>query len=224
MSTRSLIALKKEDGTFEAIYCHWNGYLSWNGRLLLEHYKTYEKVEKLISLGSISVLGCNPFVELSENKIDGFNECVSDYHRLSNEEINIQKFETFKELDKFFKNSWCEYMYYFTKGKDGKYIWKFKQIVTIKENIYYVGFKNDYDSICSYKLYERITKLRNLTNEEILIEKLAEDIYSSKRDNLISIKLLDILTPKQLNKAKLYERYEYRYKTIEYLRGLNLQF
>lgn len=51
MSTRSLIAIKQTDGTVKSIYCHWDGYVSHNGRLLIEHYATPEAVEELLALG-----------------------------------------------------------------------------------------------------------------------------------------------------------------------------
>ena len=57
MSTRSRIAIEKQDGTVESIYCHFDGYLSHNGEILQEHYSTKEKMEKLIELGDISQLG-----------------------------------------------------------------------------------------------------------------------------------------------------------------------
>jgi len=57
MGTRSTIAIRNTDGTFEAIYCHWDGYLSHNGRILEENYTTEEKVRELIALGDISSQG-----------------------------------------------------------------------------------------------------------------------------------------------------------------------
>lgn len=56
MATRSTIAIQREDGTVAQVYCHWDGYLSNNGRLLMEHYNTPDKVEQLIAQGSISSL------------------------------------------------------------------------------------------------------------------------------------------------------------------------
>ena len=56
MSTRSYITMKTGDDTYRGVYCHYDGYLEYNGRLLLEHYNTQERVEKLLSLGCISSL------------------------------------------------------------------------------------------------------------------------------------------------------------------------
>lgn len=60
MSTRSLIAIKQTDGTVKSIYCHWDGYVSHNGRLLIEHYATPEAVEELLALGPLSALPGTP--------------------------------------------------------------------------------------------------------------------------------------------------------------------
>ena len=38
MATRSTIALEFADGTVQQVYCHWDGYLDYNGKLLAEHY------------------------------------------------------------------------------------------------------------------------------------------------------------------------------------------
>lgn len=57
MGTRSTIAILRADGSVSQIYCHWDGYVEHNGRILFEHYNTAEKVEELIALGDLSSLG-----------------------------------------------------------------------------------------------------------------------------------------------------------------------
>lgn len=56
MSTNSSISMLNDDGTVTSIYCHWDGYLSYNGRILYDHYNDKEKVKQLIALGSLSSL------------------------------------------------------------------------------------------------------------------------------------------------------------------------
>jgi len=56
MATRSTIAIQLGEDEFKQIYCHWDGYLSNNGKLLLEHYNTSERVKALIALGDLSSL------------------------------------------------------------------------------------------------------------------------------------------------------------------------
>ena len=65
MSTRSYIAIRaardpenksqKED--IQMVYCHFDGYPSNNGQLLLDNYTTDEKVYNLIGHGDMSSLG-----------------------------------------------------------------------------------------------------------------------------------------------------------------------
>ena len=57
MATRSTIALEFADGTVEQVYCHWDGYLSHNGQILLKHYSNPFILRDLIDLGDISSLG-----------------------------------------------------------------------------------------------------------------------------------------------------------------------
>ena len=58
MSTNSTIIVKRPDcEEYASVYCHWDGYLGYNGKILLEHYTTYEQVVKLIQLGGLSSLG-----------------------------------------------------------------------------------------------------------------------------------------------------------------------
>jgi hypothetical protein len=57
MATRATIAVEHVDGTIDQIYCHWDGYPDWTGKLLEEHYDTLEKVEELVALGDLSSLG-----------------------------------------------------------------------------------------------------------------------------------------------------------------------
>jgi hypothetical protein len=56
MATRSTIALEFADGTVRQVYCHWDGYLEYNGALLAQHYSDPFKLRDLIDLGSLSSL------------------------------------------------------------------------------------------------------------------------------------------------------------------------
>ena len=56
MATRSTIALEFADGTIGQIYCHWDGYLSNNGKILQEYYDNPFILRDLIDLGDISSL------------------------------------------------------------------------------------------------------------------------------------------------------------------------
>jgi len=57
MATRSTIAIERADGTVSQVYCHWDGYLTHNGEILLEYWSDPAKLEQLIGLGNLSTLG-----------------------------------------------------------------------------------------------------------------------------------------------------------------------
>ena len=59
MGTRSTIALEFADGTVQQVYCHWDGYLDHNGRILQDHYTDPFKLRDLIDLGDMSSLGAS---------------------------------------------------------------------------------------------------------------------------------------------------------------------
>ena len=54
MGTRSRIGVMHGD-VCKSVYCHWDGYLDHNGRILLEHYDS-SKANHLVALGDISSL------------------------------------------------------------------------------------------------------------------------------------------------------------------------
>lgn len=57
MATRSYIGKLNPDNTVSYIYCHYDGYPEHNGVILQEHYSTPFKVDQLLALGDLSVLG-----------------------------------------------------------------------------------------------------------------------------------------------------------------------
>ena len=57
MGTRSDIIVHRADDKWARIYCHWNGSIKHNGRILFEHYASQEKADALVALGDLSSLG-----------------------------------------------------------------------------------------------------------------------------------------------------------------------
>lgn len=55
MGTRSVIGVMNGD-VCKAVYCHWDGHMESNGRVLQEHYNK-DKATRLIELGDLSSLG-----------------------------------------------------------------------------------------------------------------------------------------------------------------------
>ena len=62
MGTRSRIGVMHGDKC-KSVYCHWDGYLSFNGQILQEHYDS-AKANHLVSLGDMSLLAEN--IEIPE--------------------------------------------------------------------------------------------------------------------------------------------------------------
>ena len=115
MATRSRIAIEKEDGTVESIYCHWGGYPENNGIILVENYKDHKKVQALIDLGDISSLA--PNVEAAPDAGHTFNYPVDGvvvaYGR-DRGETGVEK-KSHSSVPGFFNGDIEEYGYLFTQ-------------------------------------------------------------------------------------------------------------
>lgn len=88
MSTRSAIITKTKDG-YSGVYCHWDGYLEGVGHTLRDHYTDDKKVQELIALGEISILGerVGPINHHSFNIPEAGTTLA--YHRDRGEPLNI---------------------------------------------------------------------------------------------------------------------------------------
>jgi hypothetical protein len=56
MGTSSMIGFYNEDGSVTATYCHYDGYLEYNGRMLVENYNTIAKAKAVATCGYLSGL------------------------------------------------------------------------------------------------------------------------------------------------------------------------
>jgi hypothetical protein len=98
MATRSLIAKQTNDG-YKAVYCHWDGYPSHNGAVLVENYNTPIMADSLLALGDLSSLD----VTLQTTKA---------YHRDMGRDYEAADFvKTFSELKQFGSECWADYIY-----------------------------------------------------------------------------------------------------------------
>jgi hypothetical protein len=57
MATRSYIGIRNSYKTVTYIYCHWDGYPEHNGAILAKSYKSPNRINELLKLGDLSVLG-----------------------------------------------------------------------------------------------------------------------------------------------------------------------
>ncbi len=118
MATRSTIALEYADGTVEQVYCHWDGYLEHNGKILQEHYMDPFKLQKLIDLGDISVLAPRIETEGGHNfakPIDGI--CVFYGRDRGETGVSARRFKDFQEYAREHQREEYEYILRQVNGK-----------------------------------------------------------------------------------------------------------
>ena len=124
MSTRSNIAIQRRNKQVEVIYCHCNGYLSYNGKMLLEYYTDLDKINSLIELGNISFL--DKYIEpIETDKEHSFynpqKEVVVAYGRDRNEEEQQER--AYKDIGDYLDNiGWdIEYAYIYKEEENQWY-------------------------------------------------------------------------------------------------------
>lgn len=119
MGTRSTIALEFADGTVQQVYCHWDGYLDHNGKILQEHYSDPFKLRELIDLGDLSSLAPNIGSQHAFEKAPE-GECTF-YKRDRNESGCGAK--RFKDYADYVANHQYEEYEYILRNVDGKAVW-----------------------------------------------------------------------------------------------------
>lgn len=143
MGTRSNIAIQEKDGSIRAIYCHFDGYLAHNGKMLFEYYSTASKIRKLIDLGSISILA--PKIGTKTNFDSPKEGQVVAYGRDRGEE-DVEADE-YTDIDAYIKSfdgvGWIEYIYVFdVKTKTWSYFTSDdKKLRSLKEGLLGRPFK-----------------------------------------------------------------------------------
>jgi len=131
MATRSTIALEFADGTVQQVYCHWDGYLEHNGKILAEHYSNPFILRDLIDLGGLSSLrrdigekhAFSQF-DLPKEEVEAFvkrteNMCTF-YARDRGEQLVVHKFADFE--DYLAHHAYEEYEY-ILRNDNGVAVW-----------------------------------------------------------------------------------------------------
>ncbi len=132
MGTRSTIALEYADGTVEQVYCHWDGYLEHNGKILQEHYSNPFILRDLIDLGDLSSL--RPTIgikhafsqfELPADEVEAFKALTEDmctfYGRDRGETgTSAKKFASFED---YMLNHQYEEYDYILRNINGVAVW-----------------------------------------------------------------------------------------------------
>ena len=114
MATRSTIAIEYENGTVAQIYCHWDGYLEHNGKILNEHYTNVPKIVELIGLGDLSILGAEigTKCDFEYNRPDG--QCLAYGRDRGEKGTEFRSFGSEEEFVEHYTGS--EYFYLFDSG------------------------------------------------------------------------------------------------------------
>ena len=141
MATRSVISKidkKVSNGEITAVYCHSDGYLSWNGKILNEHYRNENKVDELLSNGGISMLNENigkPGIDFNDYKKFGSLKQSRFYHRDRGEELKIQTWnDGLRSFVEESKSSYgAEFIYMFEEVENGEGVWYVYDIYAKKE-------------------------------------------------------------------------------------------
>jgi len=132
MSTRCRIGIQNNDGTITSIYCHHDGYPSGVGEVLLNNYKTEEKIRELLKLGDLSSIGTEPIDNprawenpsmadiLSGGYFKAYKELNPDNmcnsYKSRGEDCPAQTHKDVKEYQKYSRDCWGEYTYLFKDG------------------------------------------------------------------------------------------------------------
>ena len=131
MGTRSTIALEYADGTVQQVYCHWDGYLEHNGKILAEHYSNPFILRDLIDLGDVSSLrptvGTQHAFSKLEVPMDGeaydklYGEMTTFYGRDRGEDgVSAKKFKDFAD---YRANHQYEEYEYILRSVYGEAVW-----------------------------------------------------------------------------------------------------
>ena len=152
MSTNSLVAYLKEDGTIVSTYVHYDGYVTGVGLTLLEHYNTDERAFAVSTAGYVSAL--------TENLEKSLEDSV--HTELWNVNENREEFEEYIRLD-----SGLEYVYIWEHGCWMVADWKLKVTGVGKFAEYKSTWNGFSDLISTFVLSgrESVERYRTLTFE-----------------------------------------------------------
>jgi len=123
MSTKSIIALKTNEGTYKTVYCQMGG--TDNLETLNENYLTINDINDLLNLGDMSYLG--KYITVPQNAIahntqwmcnNNYNYDYTFFYGRDRGEINQQAkiFNNLSDLKQYCKENYCM-LFIFENGK-----------------------------------------------------------------------------------------------------------
>ena len=165
MSTNSLVAYQKKDGSVVSSYVHYDGYVTGVGLTLLEHYNTEEKAFAVSTAGYFS--------SLSENMEESRKKYGHNYEGDHSE--NTEEFEEYIRLD-----SGLEYVYIWEHGCWMVADWKLKVTGVGKYAKYESTWNGFSDLISTFVIEgrESVERYRSLDSEYEDDDKRASVIFS----------------------------------------------
>ncbi len=118
MSTRSRIAVQREDGSFSSVYVHCNGYPDGVGAVLIAHYTDHAKIARLLALGDLSALQAEIGEQHPFGARDGAYAAWCTAYGRDRGEVGTQALDSgnFDELVALAAECWGEYLYVFAGG------------------------------------------------------------------------------------------------------------
>ena len=121
MSTRVWIAKELDNGKYRSIYCHNDGYPSHTGMVLLKGYNTEEKLDELLDVGDISVIGeqLNPDPTKPHDHLEFQNGVVLAYGRdIGEKRVGARE----RDYSAITTETDCNYTYIFTRNQKWTFI------------------------------------------------------------------------------------------------------
>ena len=118
MGTRSAIGYKTPEGKIRAKYSHYDGYPSYTGAMLQEHYQEARKIAQMVELGDQSFIAPNVFPTDESHSFNTPQEDVIVFYGRDRGESNVeaQDFDTVQEFVEYYTGAGCEYFYLYTSA------------------------------------------------------------------------------------------------------------
>ena len=112
MGTRSRIGIELQDQSIVSVYCHYDGYPAFNGKVLRDNYDTVEKVKELIDGGNMSCTWTN-----SGWGNETLPETGALYYTMRGESLEDNAPRIDDDITEFLDNG-EEYAYIFTRADE----------------------------------------------------------------------------------------------------------
>ncbi len=176
MSTRSTISIMDKNGQVKSIYCHSDGYLSYNGIILFNYYQNAQKVKELIDLGDLSSL--EKEIHPNPNQIHDFDkrqDGVCCFYGRDRGEKGTQASE-FNNIVELKKDFFEEYNYIFKEKNNTWYLINTNNLKLVrlssqlKKELHHISSerKKDFLQILQEK---KIIKNKNILEKELTTQK-----------------------------------------------------